>query len=245
MQPRLFEATSKTVLNSRDYEGQGNAADSAKTRPHLTAIADADAITCKIDQIGASLDSKIDTFLQLLMTLKSLKSHQERQDSTLARLIDSLVSSISRMVHDMTEDTRALGDVKARLEESAQAGRQQMHQESVKAGPSAETRAGGVVDLPRTLDEAGDKHRGRKHSGARVSGKQTAEDREIEEIRQLGLVRRGTDSSQATSLGRSMNEALGARTSHRSKNGAPNQFDGRRMRLEDTTSSAIQEKYIS
>ena len=101
-----------------------NAAEPNKSCSPTKAFEDIDDITGQIDQIGASLDAKIDTFLQLLMTLKSLKSHQERQDSTLVRLIDSLVSSMSRIVHDLTEDTRALGDVKVCLEQSVQAGKQ-------------------------------------------------------------------------------------------------------------------------
>ena len=105
--------------------------------------------------IGASLDGKIDTFLQLLMTLKSLKSHQERHDSTLVRLIDSLVSSISRIVHGLTEDTRALGDVKVRLEESAPSGRQP-HQEALQARNSdlrIHGKEGSQADLPQSLAE--------------------------------------------------------------------------------------------
>lgn len=75
-----------------------------------------------MDQLGQSLDQKIDTFLKLLMTLKSLKSHQDRPDSTLVQLIDSLVSTISRIVHELTEDTRILGEIKANVEEAADHG---------------------------------------------------------------------------------------------------------------------------
>ena len=89
------------------------------------------------------------------MTLKSLKSHQERHDSTLVRLIDSLVSSISRIVHGLTEDTRALGDVKAHLEQSAHSGKQP-HQDALLAR-DAKQGAYGKEDLhaeaPQSLAE--------------------------------------------------------------------------------------------
>lgn len=86
------------------------------------------------------------------MTLKSLKSHQERNDSTLVRLIDSLVSSISRIVHGLTEDTRALGDVKVRLEERASSGRQP-HLEALQARDSElrmHGKEGSLAEMPRS-----------------------------------------------------------------------------------------------
>lgn len=97
--------------------------------------------------------------------------------------------------------------------------------------------------MPLMLDEAGDMCQGQKHSRTMLFAKQNAEDREIEEIRQLGLARRGTHSSQATSMSNSRNEASGARQSHQSKNGVHSLYD-RNEQLEDTASSAIQDIYI-
>lgn len=80
-------------------------------------------VAAQMDQLGVSLDQKIDTFLQLLMSLKSLKkAHQASSKSSdespaLVRLVDSLVSTLSSVVHEMTEDTRVLGEVKMRVEE--------------------------------------------------------------------------------------------------------------------------------
>jgi hypothetical protein len=98
--------------------------------------------------------------------------------------------------------------------------------------------------MPLMLDEAGDMRRGQKLSRTLLLAK-NAEDREIEEIRQLGLVRRGTNSSQATSQSNSRNEASDTRRRRQRKGGGPNQPERRHFQLEDTASSAIQDIYIS
>lgn len=71
-----------------------------------------------MERLGVSLDRKIDTFLQLLMSLKSLKK-SSREDNTLQRLVETLVGTISSIVHEMTEDTRSLGEIKLTLDEFA------------------------------------------------------------------------------------------------------------------------------
>ena len=50
------------------------------------------------------------------MSLKSLKKNS-RDDNTLQRLVETLVGTISSIVHEMTEDTRSLGEIKLSLDE--------------------------------------------------------------------------------------------------------------------------------
>jgi hypothetical protein len=50
------------------------------------------------------------------MSLKSLKK-SSREDTTLQRLVETLVGTISSIVHEMTEDTRSLGEIKLTLDE--------------------------------------------------------------------------------------------------------------------------------
>jgi hypothetical protein len=49
------------------------------------------------------------------MSLKNLKKNNN--DQTLSRLVETLVGTISSIVHEMTEDTRALGEIKLSVDE--------------------------------------------------------------------------------------------------------------------------------
>jgi hypothetical protein len=67
----------------------------------------------EIDCLGGSLDSKISTFCSILVQLK-----EASQKGDAKRAITGLVGTISKTIHELTEDTRLLGDIKGRLEPS-------------------------------------------------------------------------------------------------------------------------------
>lgn len=56
----------------------------------------------------AKLDRRSDTVLKLIMTLKSLKAKKEggSSSSTTVKLIESLLPTLTSLVHDMTEDAK-------------------------------------------------------------------------------------------------------------------------------------------
>jgi|TARA_B110001450_G_C17392971_1_gene388467 hypothetical protein len=48
------------------------------------------------------------------MSLKTTHGKQKKDDQV-SKLIQSLVGVISKMIHELTEDTRTLGDIKLKL----------------------------------------------------------------------------------------------------------------------------------
>ena len=93
------------------------------------------------------------------------------------------------------------------------------------------------------LDVA-DVNHDQRHSRTMILAKQDAEDRGIEDIRQLGLARRGTQSSQAASVSHSLDEAVGGGQRQQRRRPFPCPEEGRQLKLEETVSSAIKAIYI-
>ena len=190
------------------------------------------------------------------MTLKSLKSHQERQDSTLVRLIDSLVSTLSKVVHEMTEDTHVLGDVKAGLEEQV-LDEKHRHHASMRndTGSSASNLAGKrtagngslCIDLPRMLDEGGARdiedsgkssvRQSPQRARALMFARKNEQYREIEEIRLLGLVKHGISSSRGTCMSSSLTNGSGPMKKSKSKKERKEKKDRLPPRLDQTVTT--------
>ncbi len=99
--------------------------------------------------LGTSLDKKIDTLLKLLVTLKQLKQQSKKSDGVIVQLIDQLVSTLSKIVHEMTEDTRLLGEIKSKVDDV----NSQDHSSSIKKSISSKTKTFSNIDLPLIIDE--------------------------------------------------------------------------------------------
>lgn len=98
--------------------------------------------------LGTSLDKKIDTLLKLLVNLKQLKQQSKKSDGLIVQLIDELVSTLSKIVHEMTEDTRLLGEIKSKVDDV----NSQDHSSSIKKSIS-KTKTFSNIDLPLIIDE--------------------------------------------------------------------------------------------
>jgi hypothetical protein len=86
---------------------------------HNASVSFSNEVLNDIDILGASLDGKITTFVKLL--------------SGDAKRVPAMVGTISKIIHELTEDTKNLAVIKARLEQS------DPHQESqsYSVAPSA------------------------------------------------------------------------------------------------------------
>jgi hypothetical protein len=56
-----------------------------------------------IETLGASLDGKISDFVKLLIEMKNTGQPK-------------LIGTVSKLIHELTEDTRRLSEIKSRLE---------------------------------------------------------------------------------------------------------------------------------
>ena len=67
-----------------------------------------------IETLGGSLDNKISIFVKLLMSLKQAQG-RSKKDEGMNKLLGSLIGAISKMIHELTEDTKNLCDIKGKL----------------------------------------------------------------------------------------------------------------------------------
>ena len=95
-----------------------------------TSVSFSNDILNDIDHLGASLDGKITAFVKLLVNLK--EGSDGSGDASRRKRVPSMVGTISKIIHELTEDTKKLAVIKSRLDPC------EGHQESqsYSVGPS-------------------------------------------------------------------------------------------------------------